>query len=359
MSKHVIHQHSSVADKRPSASSLEYGEIAVNYASGKEAVMLKNTEDAVVTISSDSQNDSKFALKNEVNEFSSQITVIENDITEISAKTGYLISAVTETWFDEHQNTIPDAINEIYIGLSGKISDLEEYDHVGKVYPGSTSGEVFNDYGSNIASGNYSHAEGSRSEAYGSYSHAEGCDCVASGNAAHAEGYGCTSRNVASHAEGFATSAISIYSHAEGDRCVASGNAAHAEGYATSATNIYAHTEGYGCVASSIAAHAEGEYTVASNRGEHACGRYNKSDDSSTTSRQTRFSIGIGTSRTSRKNAIEAKANGDVYIYGVGGFDGGNDADADVLPIGDAIPSIVVTSALPSTLASDTIYFIY
>ena len=33
----------------PSASSLEYGEIAVNYASGKEAVMLRNTEDAVVT----------------------------------------------------------------------------------------------------------------------------------------------------------------------------------------------------------------------------------------------------------------------------------------------------------------------
>lgn len=62
---------------------------------------------------------------------------------------------------------------------------------------------------------------------------------------------------------------------------------------------------------------------------------------------------------TARKNAIEAKSNGDVYIYGVGGFDGQNDADADVLPIGEAIPSIVVTSALPSTLASDTIYFIY
>ena len=208
----------------PSASSLEYGEIAVNYASGKEAVMLRNTEDAVVT-------------------------------------------------------------------------------HVGKVYPGSLSGEVFNDYTSNIASGDYSHAEGN------------------------------------------STSAIGQYAHAEGFKSVASGIAAHAEGYATSATSIQSH--------------AEGNRTIANNNYEHACGRYNKSVMSTASSRQTRFSVGIGTSDTARRNAIEAKSNGDVYIYGVGGFDGQNDADADVLPIGEAIPSIVVTSALPSTLASDTIYFIY
>lgn len=320
MSKHVIHQHSSVADKRPSASSLEYGEIAVNYASGKEAIMLKNTEDAVVTISSDSQNDSKFALKNEVNDFSSQITVIENDMTEISAKTGYLLSAVTETWFDENQEAIPDAFHSLSLNVGsfdGRLKTLEEYDHVGEVYPGSTSGEVFNDYEANEASGRYSHAEGSDTKAYGTYSHAEGFGCFASGSAAHVEGYG----------------------------CFASGSAVHAEGYATSATAAYTHTDGY--------------FTIATNLHEHASGRYNKSDDSLVQSRQTRFSVGIGTSETSRKNAIEAKANGDVYIYGVGGFDGQNDADADVLPIGEAIPSIVVTSTLPSTLASDTIYFIY
>ena len=306
MSKHVIHQHSSVADKRPSASSLEYGEIAVNYASGKEAIMLRNTEDAVVTISSDVQNDSKFALKNEVNDFSSQITVIENDMTEISAKTGYLLSAVTETWFDENQDAIPDAFHSLSLNVGsfdGRLKTLEEYDHVGEVYPGSTSGEVFNDYETNIASGNYSHAEGGRTTATGDYS----------------------------HAEGFGTSATSTHAHAEGNRTIANGGYSHAEGY----------------------------HTITNNFCEHAAGRFNKSDQSNTTSRQTRFSIGIGTNDTDRKNAIEAKANGDVYIYGVGGFDGQNDADADVLPIGDAIPSIVVTSAVPSTLASNTIYFIY
>ena len=254
MSKHVIHQHSSVADKRPIASSLEYGEIAVNYASGKEAVMLRNTEDAVVTISSDVQNDSKFATKTDISGLSSQITDIEQNITAIS----------------------------------GQMESIGECSHVGEVYPGSSSGEVFNNYGTNIASGPYSHAEGSDSRAYGRTSHAEGDCCIASGIAAHAEGYSTSATGLYSHAEGYFSKAPAIYSHAEGGLCVASGTAAHAEGYGTIANNNY----------------------------EHACGRYNKSDDTSTSSRQTRFSIGIGTSNTARKNAIEAKSNGDVYIYG-------------------------------------------
>ena len=334
MSKHVIHQHSSVADKRPSASSLE-----VNYASGKEAVMLKNTEDAVVTISSDSQNDSKFATKTDISGLSSQITDIEQNITTIS----------------------------------GQIESIGECSHVGEVYPGSTSGEVFNNYTSNIASGDYSHAEGTSTSATGRYAHAEGFRCVASGSAAHAEGEMTSATGMYAHAEGYLSKASAVYSHAEGRGCVASGTAAHAEGEMTSATTAHshaegylskasameAHAEGYNCVAAGNDSHAEGYCTIANNNHEHACGRYNKSDNISTTSRQTRFSIGIGTSNTARKNAIEAKSNGDVYIYGVGGFDGQNDADADVLPIGEAFPSIVVTSALPSTLASDTIYFIY
>lgn len=297
MSKHVIHQHSSVADKRPSASSLEYGEIAVNYASGKEAVMLRNTEDAVVTISSDSQNDSKFATKTDISGLSSQISDIGQSITTIS----------------------------------GQIESIGECSHVGEVYPGSTSGEVFNDYANNEASGEYSHAEGNSTSAIGEYS--------------HTEGFYTTAEGACSHVEGNNTKAFGSYSHAEGRGCVASGIAAHAEGCYTSAATSYAHTEGY--------------RTIANNSYEHACGRFNKSNQSNTYSAQTRFSVGIGTGNTSRKNAIEAKSNGDVYIYGVGGFDGRNDAEENVLPIGKAIPSIVVTSALPSTLASDTIYFIY
>lgn len=55
-----------------------------------------------------------------------------------------------------------------------------------------------------------------------------------------------------------------------------------------------------------------------SNRGEFACGRFNKSVS------DTQFSLGIGTSATKRKNALEIKTNGKHYIYGVGGYDGTN-----------------------------------
>ena len=60
---------------------------------------------------------------------------------------------------------------------------------VGQTYAGSTNGEIFNNYANNIASGTYSHAEGSNTTASGNYSHAEGGGTLASGNSSHAGGY--------------------------------------------------------------------------------------------------------------------------------------------------------------------------
>ena len=68
---------------------------------------------------------------------------------------------------------------------------------------------------------------------------------------------------------------------------------------------------GQGCITNNTG-------TSASNRGEFACGRFNKSVS------DTQFSLGIGTSATKRKNALEIKTNGKHYIYGVGGYDGTN-----------------------------------
>jgi hypothetical protein len=45
----------------------------------------------------------------------------------------------------------------------------------------------------------------------------------------------------------------------------------------------------------------------------------------------TRSSVGIGSDPTSRKNAIEVMDNGDIYIYGVGGYDGTNAGSASTL----------------------------
>ena len=152
---------------------------------------------------------------------------------------------------------------------------------------------MFNSYeGSvaNVASGNYSHAEGQRTTASGFCSHTEGGSTTASGSYSHAEGGGATAEGTSSHAEGNNTTASGHYSHAEGDT--------------TRALNLY----------------------------EHAEGRYNVSNTGDTEDLQTRHSVGIGTSSLSdRKNAHEIMANGDHYIYGLGGYNGTNANTAQTL----------------------------
>lgn len=58
---------------------------------------------------------------------------------------------------------------------------------------------------------------------------------------------------------------------------------------------------------------------------EVALGEYNVSNS------RTKFSIGIGTSDTDRKNANEITDDGKYYIYGVGGYDGTNPDSANDL----------------------------
>ena len=207
------------------------------------------------------------------------------------------------------------------------------------------------------ATGNDAHAEGHITTAKGDHSHAEGRETVAEGYAAHAEGLysiaGVGSRPSAStvndagryaHAEGNGTQASGNSAHSEGKHTLASGNFSHSEGFNTEATFQCAHAEGSGTTASGSASHAEGINTIAdgrashsdglgtitNNESEHACGRYNKSTKSGDKAQATQFSIGIGTSDadTDRKNAIEVKQNGDVYITGIGGFTGDNSSSS-------------------------------
>lgn len=226
-----------------------------------------------------------------------------------------------------------------------------------------------------IASGKHSHAEGDITLAPGVNAHAEGYLSRAIGNSSHAEGgywvkgatgdnrvNGGTAEGAGSHAEGAKTTAIANYSHAEGYRSIAGGpnshtegqltrtggedadrptgnpgtksgqNAhaegavtfaqgagSHAEGGNTWASGNYSHTEGWQTRTHPTAnnSHAEGFYTEVYNRAEHASGQYNKSTKSSNKSEATQFSIGIGTSNTDRKNAVEVKQNGDIYINGL------------------------------------------
>ena len=231
-------------------------------------------------------------------------------------------------------------------------------------------GEIFNDFENNIASGEYSHAEGHVTSATNANAHAEGTGTTASGIASHSEGYYSTASGTVSHAEGYQTTATKTashaegqntkaigsvshaegyntrasasYSHAEGSQSVASGQSSHAEGTQTQATNDSAHAEGYKTIASRYQSHAEGNQTSAAgvcshaegfktqttNKGEHAEGLSNVSIQGKTV-----HTVGIGSAEDNvedRKNAEEIHLDGKHYVYGIGGYDGTNSEDDDV-----------------------------
>lgn len=97
--------------------------------------------------------------------------------------------------------------------------------------------------------------------ASGLYSHAEGSATTASGNQAHAEGLSTVASSVASHAEGSMTTASGPYSHAEGNETAANGNGAHAEGARTKANGSNSHAEGTATIAIASGSHVEGNST--------------------------------------------------------------------------------------------------
>ena len=117
--------------------------------------------------------------------------------------------------------------------------------------------EVFNNP-NNTASGDNSHAEGSRTTASGTNSHAEGANTTAKGSSSHAEGLDTIARGEYSHAEGGETTAWANYSHAEGYASFASGYASHAEGETAIAYGRGSHAEGEWVAAVGYRSHAEG-----------------------------------------------------------------------------------------------------
>lgn len=150
---------------------------------------------------------------------------------------------------------------------------------VGQLYPDSNHGEIFNDYKNNVASGDYSHAEG----------------------------IGTTASGPASHAEGNSTTSSSPGTHAEGGNTTASGICSHAEGYTTIASGRYSHTEGMGTSATGECSHSEGLGTWACGE-QHVQGRYNKHD----TSCKYSFIIGNGYN-ANPSNAFAVDWNGLIY----------------------------------------------
>ena len=179
----------------------------------------------------------------------------------------------------------------------------------------------------NVASGDYSHAEGYATTASGKYSHAEGYKTTASEREAHAEGCYSTASGQESHAEGYNTTASGSWSHAEGANTTASGLESHAEGLATTASGDKSHAGGNGAEATADAAFAHGyqckaqgavsvawgEQTTA-NGYQFVCGQHNTVQAGAAVGTQsasdTIFMIGNGTSTTNRSCAFRTTADG-------------------------------------------------
>ena len=175
------------------------------------------------------------------------------------------------------------------------------------------------------AIGYKSHSEGD-STAHTSYSHSEGENTHAGKDTDPWNGVSYAA--VPQHIEG---DVDYVGAHSEGSYTWAKADGSHAEGIGTKALGAGSHAEGIGPSASGESSHAEGYCTSATNDDEHAEGRYNYSHTShSNDSQATIHSVGIGSSST-RKNAIEIMRNGDMYIYGVGGYTGSNISTASTL----------------------------
>lgn len=216
----------------------------------------------------------------------------------------------------------------------------------------TASGESSHAEGSNTrASGNYSHAEGSSTTASGYASHAEGSSTKAIGGYSHAEGANTKASRDYSHVEGANTTASGNYSHAEGFLSTASGEASHAEGGGT-ASGSYSHAEGGGTASGSYS-HAGGEYTVAEYKAETAIGRYNvqKSPGNATTINDL-FVVGKGTSASARANAFRVDHNG---VYGTGAFNASGADYAELFEWQDGNPDSEDRAGLFVTLDGERI----
>lgn len=199
-------------------------------------------------------------------------------------------------------------------GQELKLYDYEKDEQTEETVVAGIGAEIFNDLKLNVASGDYSHAEGGVTTASGSYSHAEGNNTTASGL------WG-------SHAEGFNTVASSSAAHAEGSNTVASGAwGSHAEGSGTIASGWASHAEGGDTVASGSYSHAEGFRTIASSENQHVQGKYNIEDSADTYA----HIVGNGTAEDARSNAHTLDWDGNAWYAGNVSVDGTPTNDNDL-----------------------------
>ncbi len=245
---------------------------------------------------------------------------IANEIRTLSATNVDMDNVLIKT----EQELTAEEMQQVRKNLRLIGKDLEGQQFVvdGQTLTASANAEIFGDYTSNIAVGQWSIAEGSGTLAKGRASHVEGAYGQALQDGTHVEGYGCKASGFWSHAEGEMTIVSSYASHAEGSYTkmpdgstrygTAAGYASHTEGGGCHTNGVASHAEGIGTTANGRCAHVEGTYTVASGKAQHVEGIANIED----TEDKYIHIAGNGTLPTDRSNAYTLDWNGNGWFAG-------------------------------------------
>jgi len=257
-----------------------------------------STNERVVVNTTDSDVNGNIEIKG--NNGTTNIKLNANTGITLSNSKGIILNskkAITDTTATDNSSGNEILATKYYV----------DSNNIGKLYPESTHGEIFNNYNNNQATGNYSHAEGANSIASGDYSHAEGFASIASGYCSHAEGVSrTTASGHCSHAEGIGTTASGDGSHSEGSGTIASGNYSHAEGGGTITSGNYSHASGYN--------------TYADKENMFVCGKYNIYDENTPTLNDGKlFVIGNGeyneiSDTVIRSDAFVVYDDGNTYV---------------------------------------------
>jgi hypothetical protein len=190
------------------------------------------------------------------------------------------------------------------------------FENDGSTYSASinvVTGMTFNGFlqsTGSTASGLNSFAFGNNVTSIGDYSFSYGRDTISSGISSHSEGRGTVSIGNFSHAEGTYTESRGGYSHSEGEVTISIGAGSHSEGEFTISVGQCSHAEGSGTTTYGNYSHSEGLGTITNGDYQHTQGQFNF-----TSSTQSAFIIGNGTSDSNRSNLVFAAGN-DFNIYG-------------------------------------------
>lgn len=244
-------------------------------------------------------------------------------------------TSIQDVLYKTQQELTNEELDQVRKNLRfiGKDVEGQQFTIDGVTVTASPNAEIFGDYDTNIAVGQWSIAEGSGTVAKGRVAHAEGAFTQALNDGCHTEGYQTVATGFWSHAEGEMTRVTSYASHAEGSYTkmpdgttrysTAAGYASHTEGGGCHTNGVASHAEGIGTTANGRCAHVEGTYTVASGKAQHVEGVANIED----TNDQYIHIAGNGTDPSDRSNAHHLDWNGnawfagDVYVGSTSGID--------------------------------------